>query len=108
MNRSGQPFIAGLPSRTLCRPLHLRASSKGHGKGNHRDRADCDPVEDLGSCDEQAGHSDHDRRSRDKHGAPGRTRGRLERVVRARTAATLLARADDVEERIVDADRHAD
>ena len=54
------------------------------------------------------GHRDCDRRARDDHRAARRAGRALERLVRGQAAAPLLARANDVEERVVDADGHAD
>ena len=54
------------------------------------------------------GHRDGDGRARDEHRAPGGAGGALERLVRGHAALALLARADHVEERVVDADGHAD
>ena len=66
------------------------------------------PVEDVGADHEHAGHRDHDGRARDEDRA-ARGAGRpLERLVRRQAAMPLLARADDVEERVVDADGHPD
>ena len=41
-------------------------------------------VEDVGADQEHARHRDRDRRARDEHGAAGRARGALERLVRGR------------------------
>ena len=68
-----------------------------------------DPVEDRGADHELAGHRDRHGRAGDR-GRCGRRCARCARAPRARRARALalLARADDVEERVVDADRHPD
>ena len=67
-----------------------------------------DAVEDVRADHELARHRDHDGRAGDEHRVAGGSGGALERLVRGEPAVALLARADDVEERVVDADCHPD
>ena len=75
---------------------------------DHDDRSGRDAVEDVRADHELAGHRDRDGRSGDQHRAAGGARRALKCLARRRAASALLARAHDVEQRVVDADRHPD
>ena len=76
--------------------------------GDDGNRPARDAVEDVGADHVLAGHGDRDGAAGDEHRAAGGAGGARERLVRGRAALPLLAGADDVEERVVDADGHAD
>jgi hypothetical protein len=80
----------------------------GDGACDDDDRAGRDAVEDLRADDEHPGHRDHDGCAGDDDRASRRACCALERFVRRDPALPLAARSDDVEERVVDSDRHAD
>ena len=66
------------------------------------------PVKMAEPIDELAGHRGRDGRAGDYHRATGGAGRALEGLVRADAAPPFLARADHVEERVVDAYGHAD
>ena len=101
------------PAPVDPRPEQLEDAREGRDRcsdraGDHRDRRGRQAVEGRGVDEEDAGHRDDHGRPGDDHRPAGGTRCHLERLVRGEAAASLLARADHVEERVVDADGHAD
>ena len=82
------------------RPDHRREDD------DHRSQAD--RAEERVARHEHAGHRDEHRGSGDEHGLPGRPRRLEQRLVRRTALPTLLALAPEVEQRVVDPDRHPD
>src|SRR5918994_1526845 len=118
-----QPGVAVRPHRQPVdeghpRPVHP-APEGGQHRGQHRyraehgnrddeDRAERERAEDPAAGEEHPGHRDRDGAAGDDD-RPTRRRCRdLDRVERRTPAGPLLADPPDVEERVVDADRHAD
>ena len=103
----------GDPAPVDPRPEQLEHGRQhGHrcddGAGDDADRCCGQAVERLRVDDEEAGHGDDHRRSRDDHRSSGRVGRALERLVGGQPAPPLLSRANDVEERIVDPHGHPD
>ena len=101
------------PAAVDPRPEQLEHGRQHRHRADDRarddsDRAGGEPVEDVGADHEHARHGDRDGRARDEDRAARRARGALERLVRRQAAMPLFARADHVEERVVDPDGHAD
>ena len=78
------------------------------GAGDDGDRGSRDAAQGPDPDEVHAGHGDRDGRARDDHGSAGGSERRLECLADRYTSAALGARADDEEERVVDADRHPD
>ena len=79
-----------------------------HGREDDDHRPEADRREERVPGDEHACHCDEDRRSRDQHGLSGGSSRVLQRLVCRAAALPLFARSLEIEERIVDPDRHPD
>ena len=78
------------------------------GGADDQDGADREALEDRVAREEHAGHGRDDREAADGHRAAGGGCGGQDRVAVRGAAGPLLAGAAQVEQRVVDADRHAD
>ena len=85
-----------------------RARTAEDGGGDDQDGADREALEDRVAREEHAGHGRDDREAADGHRAAGGGGGGQDRVAVRGAAGPLLAGAAEVEQRVVDADRHAD
>jgi hypothetical protein len=101
-------------ARTLDLVAEDREHRRQHGQRAERgdsdddDRADRHRREDRVARQQQAGHRHHDRDRGHEDGPAAGPRGDLDGVPPTGAYCALVARPADVEQRVVDADRHAD
>src|SRR5439155_3563502 len=101
------------PTAVDPRPEQLEHGREDGHRGDDRaaddeDRPARNPVEHGEIHHVHPGHRNRDSRAGDEDRATGRPRSALDRLVCRETAVSLLSRADDVEERVVDAYGHPD
>ena len=89
---------------------HRREGGQGaeHRDGDDHDGADGERCRTLVAGQELPGHRDHDGEAGGQDGPAGRGRRDLDGLERVMAGAALLALTLEIEERVVDADGHAD